>query len=352
MVNRMFVIALVVFAVILICFSGCGTVPTEPLISAPAQTGAPIDMQVTSAQNDDPYRAGQTAAAALRAAMTDTPPHVVIMVECFEGKALKHQALKGVASVFPKDTIFGFTTYGSFTQAGCLDRDAVALLGIGGNGISVAAVLKRDLGIAGLTMEDDGDVIKTRLTTAGAELAAGLPRSDQERLVVLMADAHSPKNQFLVEGVQAVMGKAFPITGGSANKNAGQTFVTFRGQMFQDSAVALMLSGDFELAMTGRQAKDNQGVILTAGDGATEALQNLTVKPFAMLAFNCAGRMGRLDRIEDELTAMQQSLGKDIPLFGCYCAGEIGPADSSEQQADVLSSGVGWHVMFTALGRK
>jgi hypothetical protein len=334
------------------CLTGCGSVATDPLISASAQSGGPIDMQVTSAQNEDPFAAGQAAAQALRTAMADNPPHVVIMVECFDGKALKQEALKGVTSVFPKDTVFGFTTYGSFTQAGCLDQDSVALLGIGGDGIGVAAVLKQDLGIAGLSMETDESVIKGRLNAAGTELAQALPRSDQNKLVMLMADAHSPKNQFLVEGVQAEMGKDFPITGGSANKNAGQTYIYYRGQMFEDSAVAFMLSGDFSLAMTGRQAKDNDRVITTAGDGATEALKDLDVKPFAMLAFNCAGRMGRLDNIEDELTAMQASLGKDIPLFGCYCAGEIGPADQTESQAGVLSSGVGWHVMFTALGRK
>ncbi len=351
MLNRMFGVTLVsLFGVV--CLTGCGSVATDPLISAPAQSGGPIDFQVTSAQDEDPFAAGQTAAEALRAAMADNPPHVVIMVECFDGKALKQKALKGVTSVFPKDTVFGFTTYGSFTQAGCLDRDSVSLLGIGGNGIAVAAVLKQGLGIAGLNMETDEALIKARLKAAGAELAQALPRSDQNKLVILTADAHSPKNQFLVEGVQAEMGSDFPITGGSANKNAGQTYIYYRGQMFEDSAVAFMLSGDFALAMAGRQAKDNDRVIATAGDGATEVLKDLEVKPFAMLAFNCAGRMGRLDNIEDELTAMQRSLGKDIPLFGCYCAGEIGPADQAESQAGVLSSGVGWHVMFTALGRK
>ena len=55
---------------------------------------------------------------------------------------------------------------------------------------------------------------------------------------MLLADAHSPKNQFLVEGLQKVVGGEFPITGGSANKNAGQTFVYFQGKAYSDSAVA------------------------------------------------------------------------------------------------------------------
>jgi len=69
-----------------------------------------------------------------------------------------------------------------------------------------------------------------------------------------------------------------------------------------------------------------------------------------MLAFNCAGRKGKLKNPADELAAMQEALGKRLPLFGTYNAGEIGPADLAEKDPARLSGGVGWHVMFTALG--
>ena len=166
-----------------------------------------------------------------------------------------------------------------------------------------------------------------------------------------MADAHSPKNQFLLEGAQEVMGKDFPITGGSANKNAGQTFVYFQGQIYSDGAIALMLSGDFNVSLSGRQARENAKVISPAAESAAEAMNGMKSKPFSVLAFNCAGRKGKLDNIVDELAAIQSVIGNDIPLFGSYCAGEIGPADIAEKDPDALSSGVGWHVMFTVLGR-
>ena len=51
------------------------------------------------------------------------------------------------------------------------------------------------------------------------------------------------------------------------------------------------------------------------------------------------------------MKAMQKELGTETPLFGCYCAGEIGPADTAEKNEKVLSSGVGWHVMFTVLAK-
>ena len=278
-------------------------------------------------------------------------PHAVVLTECFEEEAQKKQVLKGVCSVFPKGVVFGFATYGSFAQEGCLDTDSVGVLGIGGDGIGVSAAIRKDLGIGGLTMEQDEQELASRLRTGGAELAGKLPRRSDDRLLVLMADAHSPKNQFLVEGVQKVMGEEFPITGGSANKNAGQTFVYFQGRMYADSAIALLLSGDFEVSQSGRQAKENAKVISSAAEGAAEAIKNMKARPFSVLAFNCAGRKGKLDNIGDELKAIQGALGNEIPLFGAYCAGEIGPADIAGKEEAEGSSGVGWHVMFTVLGR-
>ena len=111
-----------------------------------------------------------------------------------------------------------------------------------------------------------------------------------------------------------------------------------------------MLSGNFRVALAGRQAKDNDAVISSAKEAAAEAKEKLGFGPFAALAFNCGGRKGKLDRLEDELTAIQDVTGKELPLFGCYCAGEIGPADTSEKKTDVLSSGVGWAYYVYALG--
>jgi hypothetical protein len=307
-------------------------------------------MQVASARAENPYDAGRAAALALREKMGDVRPHAVIMAECFEEKSSKSKVLKGAASVFPRDAILGCATYGSFAQEGCLDMDSVSLLGIGGKGIAVGAALVQNMNIGGLTMEEHQDELKSRLHSAGEELAQKLPRSDRDRLMIIMPDAHSPKNQFLVEGVQEVLGKEFPLTGGSANKNTGQTYVYYRGRMFEDSAVGLMLSGNFQVSLAGRMAKSNDAVIATARQSAAEAVKKLRAKPFALLAFNCAGRKGKLDDITDELTAIQEVIGRDVPLFGTYCAGEIGPADQAEAQPGVLSSGVGWHVMFTALG--
>ncbi len=195
--------------------SGCSALSVDKYVAPDARSGGHIVMQTAAAQNTDPFAAGRAAAQVLKDKMGQTSPHAVVIAECFEDRAAKNRALKGVCSVFPRQIVFGFSTYGSFSQAGCLDVDSVGLLGIGGDGISVSAALRKNLGIAGLTMEANEDELQSRLRTGGADLAGGIARRKDDRLLVVMADAHSPKNQFLVEGAQRVVGKKFPITGGS-----------------------------------------------------------------------------------------------------------------------------------------
>ncbi len=300
-------------------------------------------------EDENPAAAGKAAATALKEAMGNSPLKAVVMSECFEDKESKAKLLKGVCEVLPPEKILGGATYGSFTQQGCTDFDEVCLLGIGGEDVQVSAQIVKEMGTSKLTFEKDQEMIRERLHAAGEKLTGSLQRRDNEKLLILVADAHSPKVQYLVEGVQKELGKDFPITGGCANKNAGQTFVYFRGEMFEDAAVALMLAGDFDVALSGRMANEEQAVIRTAAEGAEEVLGKAKGEPTAVLSFNCAGRRSKLKEYEDELAAIQKVLGKDVPLFGCYCAGEIGPVDEPNAPKDVLSGGSGWHVMFTTI---
>jgi len=333
------------------CWAASAALAEDSWTSPAAEAQGAIVLRAVSAQNDDPAQAGRAAAALLKEMMGGVPLRAVIMSECFEDRENKEKALAGVVSVLPQEIVVGQSTYGAFTQQGVTDADAIALLGIGGDGVGVSAALVTGIGAAKLSSEWQQALIQQRLQAAGAKLAGKLRRGEQDRLLVVLADAHSPKNQFLVEGLQKGVGPQFPVTGGSANKNAGQTFVYFQGQAHDDSAVALMLSGNFHVTMAGRQAKDNDQVIATAKECATQALRQADGKPLAALAFDCAGRRSKLKRIADELEAIQGITGADVPLFGCYCAGEVGPVDRSEKTNEALSGGAGWHVMFTVLSR-
>jgi hypothetical protein len=320
--------------------------------SPAAVSGGAIQFRVAAASDENPVAAGKAAAESLKKAMGGVPLRAVFVSECFEDRENKEKLIEGLAAVLPKEILLGSATYGSFTQSGANDADSVCLLGIGGEGISVSAGLVTSLGTAKLTFEQHRDEIQKRLHDAGARLAGKLRHSPHNRLAILLADAHAPKNQPLVEGMQQGLGKQFPITGGCANKNAGQTFVCFQGKLYADSAVAVMLSGDFAVGMAGLQAKENDQVISTARQSAVTALAGIKGTPIAAIAFDCAGRKGKLKRIEDELAAVQQSIGKELPLFGCYCAGEMGPVDTADKKPDALSGGAGWHIMFTVIGRR
>lgn len=320
---------------------------------APARPGGEIVLRVVMVEDEagDPAAAGTRAAEMLKQAMGKAALKAVLVSEVFEDFESKQKVLDGVCSVIDKDLVLGGSTYGSFTQEGCTDFDALALLGIGGDGIGVAAALVTDQGTAKLQVEQDQGELQRLLHAAGKQLATRIPKTGKDQLLILMADAHSPKNQFLVEGVQKVVGPMFPITGGSANKNAGQTFVYFRGKPYQDASVALMLSGDFQVGMAGRKGMDNETVIATAREGAVEAMKAMNGTPIAVLAFNCAGRRSKLDDYGEELAAIQEAIGEEMPLFGLYCAGEVGPVDQSEQRPGVRSGGSGWHVMYSVISR-
>ncbi|MBL7134614.1 MAG: FIST C-terminal domain-containing protein [Phycisphaerae bacterium] len=338
-------VVVLVFGAMLV--SGCA----EPLKSGgPAKKGD-IVIQSALAENEDALKAGKTAAEALKKALGNTAPKVVLVTDCFDDKALKTKALKGVISVFSKDIVIGFAGYGSFTQGGAKDTDTVGVLGIGGDGIDVQIAFVKNMGAKGLSFDTDKDKLTKALGDAGRSLAKKLTKKADSRLLIAIPDAHSPKNQLFMDGLQDVVGKDFPITGGSISKNDGETFLHYQGTLHSDSAIAIMLSGDFKVGLAGRQAKTNDAVIATAKSGAAEALKNLGAKPIAMIAFDCAGRKGKLDNLEDELKAFQGVTGKDITLFGCYCAGEFGPADVKEKKPGVVSSGMGWHAMITFIGR-
>ncbi|MBI24863.1 MAG: hypothetical protein CMN05_14910 [Roseibacillus sp.] len=301
-----------------------------------------------AAENEDPFAAGKAAATRLKAKMGNVAPKAVIVVDCFEDKPNKQKMIDGVASVLDREILCGGSVYGAFTQDGTLDLDAVTLLGIGGTGVDARMALVDKMGTTGLSMEKDEKKLSTALNAAGARLAKSLAGS-KGSMMILMGDAHSPKNQFLIGGVQSVLGKTLPITGGSINKNAGQNWLYYQGALYNDAAFALMLKGDFKVAQTGRQAKSNDAVIATAREGSAAALKKLAATPQMVFAYNCAGRMGKLKKVGDELTAIKSSLGNESVVFGCYCAGEFGPADAANIKDDGVSYGRGWHVMFTLI---
>ncbi len=125
-------------------------------------------------------------------AMGGAALHAVVVSECFEDREYKEKLLAGIGTVVPKDIVLGGATYGSFTQTGCTDFDAVCLMGLGGDGLSVSAGLVTEMGTSKLTYEDSEDLIRDRLHAAGSRLTANLRKdrkTDKDRLCILIPDA-------------------------------------------------------------------------------------------------------------------------------------------------------------------
>jgi len=216
--------------------------PAEPGQKPKPKAQAAIVIRSAAAENEDALKAGKAAAEALKKAMGDTTPKAVLVTDCFDEEALKAKVFEGVTSIFPPDVVVGFAGYGSFTQGGSLDADSVGVLGIGGDGIDVQIAFVKDMGAAGLSIENDKDKLTKVLGDAAKKLAGQLTKKKDSRLLIAIPDAHSPKNQLFMDGLQEVVGKDFPITGGSISKNDGETFVYYKGKLHKDSAIALMLS--------------------------------------------------------------------------------------------------------------
>ena len=219
--------------------------PTRRILLCSGVCSKEVSNPVTSGlePQPDPAASGRSAAEAAKAKLGAAPVRAVIVSECYEDEPRKAKVLEGVASVFPRSLIYGGSTYGAFTQAGVaeaeevsnpvtsgLEPQSVAVLAIAGKDIDVAAACQTDMGAAALTMADHQAEIEQKLGAAGTALAKQLTKTDETRLMIVIADAHSPKNGALVAGIRRVVGDGFAITGGSVNKNAGQSFVYFQGR--------------------------------------------------------------------------------------------------------------------------
>jgi hypothetical protein len=308
--------------------------------------GGTVVMKTAAASGGQPHAAGRKAATDLKAAFGAAPLKAVLLMDSFEDKANKQELLRGVAEVLPGIAIVGGSCYGGFTQQGSIDQDGVLLLGLGGDGLTATAALVTGMGAAGLTPDKDAEKLAAALGGGGERLAQQLPGTNANDLLLVVADAHSPKNQLFLDGMQKVTGPAQRIAGGSVNKNPAQNWVYHNGTLHSDAAVGLRLGGGFTLTQAGQQAKTNDAVIESARACGTTVLASLKGAPVGIIVFDCAGRKGKLERLEDELAAIQVAVGRETPLFGVYCAGEIGALDATASPV-----GKGWHAMFTVLGR-
>jgi hypothetical protein len=295
--------------------------------------GVQAQIKVSTALTSDKnaFVAGETAAKKIKEQLGDAKPATVIMAECFSEKAQKEEALKGVTSILGKDVVVSMAVYGIYTEGGAKDRNAVGLLAFSGEGVTARQALS--------------EAIQNDFTNVAKRVAQKIPVKDDAKLLLVLADCHSPRNQYFLDGLQSVYGTTLPMAGGSANKNAGFNWIGQAGELKTDVGLILALNGPFKVIQTGDQARDNDAVLKTAEETATALGQNAKAPLKGALFFDCAGRKGKLESIDEEQEAIAKGLGKGIPFFGIWCAGEIGVAKDSQG----VPVGRGWHIMGTGI---
>ena len=270
----------------------------------------------------DAVKAGTAAAEQAKKALGETPVKLVLVFDSYpkDGKA---KLLEGVAAVFDKKLVHGCSAEGPITEHGNPKGRSVGVCAIGGD-IEVAAVVSPKIG------KDH--------KAAGEAIGKALPKMANAKVMLLFGNCHLPSNKPLTEGVVSVVGKELPIIGGSSGGPSTDTY--YQGEAKDDVAVGILLCGDFKLAICARPGrKDHDEIVRTAVDATQSAKQGLGAKPALGIYFECAGRRGKIKSLQAELDALQQVLGKDLPLIGFYGTGEIGPKEGG------VCKGVGYHAV-------
>ena len=337
--------------------TGCLTVTEskENIITAfPVKNGIVKAVSAT-VENVDPYKAGKTAAHRIKARLGGTMPHIIVVFDSYGQLLQKKDVIDGVASVFERDIIVGGGVDGVYSQDGAFENDCVGILAFAGDGVQIETALVEQINVVGLSMKKNKVELEKTLGDAGAQLAMKLPNAKSADFMFLMVDASSPKNQFFLHGIQSAIGEKLPITGGSNNKPNGLNYLYYRGGFYQNSAWGMTVKGvNFVVKQTGLQAKTNNAVIGAAKKGAIRLARELSkvkAKPFLLTAVDCAGRMNKLDDLNDELAAIKKAVGPYLTIFGSYCAGQYGVAEIKGTKT-TKAVGRKWHVMFSMLGEK
>ncbi len=288
---------------------------------------AGVTMGTGLSEHADAVKAGTAAAEQAKKALGDAPAGLVLVFDSYP-KDAKAKLLEGVATVFDRKLIHGCSAAGPITEHGNPKGPSVGVCAIGGD-IEVAAVCSPKIG------KDH--------KAAGAAVGKALPKMAKAKVLLLFGNCHLPRNMPLTEGVQTVMGKELPIIGGSSGGPSIDTY--FEGEVRGDVAVGILLGGDFKLAICARPGrKDHDEIVRTAVDATKSAKQGLGAKPALGIYFECAGRRGKIKSLQAELDALQEVLGKDLPLIGFYGTGEIGPKEGG------VCKGVGYHAVCCLIG--
>ena len=367
-----------------------------------------IKAGVGRSNNPDATKAGAEAA---KIALEETGGKANLIVVFSTVAYDQKKMLDGVRTVSKEIPLVGCSTSGEITTEGPVAKHVAV----------TALSLDKIKWTVGVGKGTDKDSFQ-----AGKEAAQEVKNKAKEELslFVMLLDGLSENGAAAVRGVQAVLGKQFPIMGGSAGDDFlfKKTYEYYNGEILENSVVGIGLSGKFSFGVGvrhgwepiglpmkvtkaegavlkeldnrpalkiyedyfGKKAEelikepiarmaytyplgmsvegssellirdvvianekgeitcaaeipqgseirlmlgDTEKAIQAAKEAAEGALVQLKgAKPKVVFVFNCIARKKLLgSRIGEEIVAIQDVLGKEVPLFGFYTYGEQAP---------------------------
>jgi hypothetical protein len=144
--------------------------------------------------------------------------------------------LSTIQAAFPGMQLAGCTTDGELSSAAGFTEDSLVLMVFVSDCVEICAGVGREADRRG---EEAG-------RQAATAALAGLGRqAGQERFAVILADPLNAGVSTVDKGIQAVLGRTFPVVGGASAAHSKQrrTFQFCNGEVLTDSVVLLLFAG-------------------------------------------------------------------------------------------------------------
>lgn len=367
-----------------------------------------IKAGIGKSNNPDAFKAGAEACKQAMEQISGEPKFTMVFSTVSYDQ---EKIIEGVRSVSGQASLVGCSDAGEITTDGSFLKHIVVMA-------LDSPDIEWTIGVGKGTIKDSFQ--------AGKDAAESVKSKSKKpiSLFIMLLDGLSENGAAAVRGAQEVLGKNFPIMGGSAGDDFmfEKTYQYHNGKILNDTVIGIGLSGEFSFGVGvrhgwepiglpmkvtkaegaklieidnrpalsiyedyfGKKAEEltkepiakmaytyplgmsvdgssellirdvviankkgeincaaeiPQGVeirlmlgdpekaISAAKEAAKQALTQLgNAKPKVIFVFNCIARHKLLgSRVNEEITAIQEVLGKDVPLIGFYTYGEIAP---------------------------
>lgn len=226
---------------------------------------ASIKAGVGRSNNPDSLKAGQEACQKAIDEMGGKPDLIIV----FSSVALdQKKMLQGVNSVAGDAVIVGCSDSGEITTEGPV-KEHVAVMAVSSDQIEFTAGVGKGVGV---------DSHK-----AGKQVAEEVVKKAKGKIsmFVMLPDGTTGNGAAIIRGTQEVLGKHFPIMGGSAGDDFKfeKTYQYFQDQVLHDAVVGLGLSGKFSWGVGVRHGWEPIGLPMKVTKSEGAVLKELNGKP-------------------------------------------------------------------------